>query len=75
MQSLYTGVIAENLQAAFRITGIYPFDSRAIPSESLIPAEIFAADFESNSQATVEERLNENAAADALRILYDRKGK
>ena len=32
---------AENLQAGFRETGIYPLNMSAIPSEYMIPSEVF----------------------------------
>lgn len=54
---------AENLQAAFRRTGIFPLDKDAIADEYLIPAEIFQPekvvesvenDIANDSDATVE---------------------
>ena len=54
---------AENLQAAFRRTGIFPLDKDAIAKEFLIPSEVFIADksveavdddVDNDSDATVE---------------------
>ena len=50
---------AENLQAGFKKTGIYPLNMSAIPSEYMVPSEVFITHsdvnaVESDSDATVE---------------------
>ena len=50
---------AENLQAGFRKTDIYPLNMSAIPSEYIIPSEVFIIHSDvnavvSDSDATVE---------------------
>ena len=40
---------AENLHAAFRKTGIYPFDSSAISNECVKPAEVYDNDNDTNN--------------------------
>lgn len=51
---------AENLQSAFRRTGIFPLNKDAIPKEYLIPAEVFVPENmvtnedENDSDATIE---------------------
>ncbi|XP_060556927.1 uncharacterized protein LOC132717474 [Ruditapes philippinarum] len=50
---------SENLQSAFKKTGICPFDKFAVPQESLVPAVVFqdidmAECTDTDSQATVE---------------------
>ena len=50
-----TALCAENIKAAFRHTGIFPFDPEAVPVEYLKPAEVFQYEPRPmDSQETVE---------------------
>ena len=41
---MYTKALcSENLQAAFKKTGIYPADRNAISKQSMLPSEVFSA--------------------------------
>jgi DDE superfamily endonuclease/helix-turn-helix, Psq domain len=61
---VYTKALSsENAQSAFRRTGIFPLNKNAIPSESLLPAEVYQSDpLSDDSQATVEGGITEAAA-------------
>lgn len=45
---------SENLQSAFRKTGIYPYDQAAVVHDKLLPSEVFLEQDDTDSQATVE---------------------
>jgi len=43
LQSTTKALCSENLQVAFKKTGIYPADKNAIPKQSMLPSEVFSA--------------------------------
>lgn len=61
---------ADNLQSAFRRSGIYPLNNKAVPSEKTIPAEVFCCDTSADNQPAVEDKIPSiQAVEDSVPVL------
>ena len=70
---------SENLQSAFRRTGIFPLDREAIPKKSMVPAEVFINETEDDEQdqhnSQSSEATVEGGVPEDVRDLFEEREK